>query len=149
MADFSFNDLDAGLVETVTNLLAEGLTDLVRVGTETDLSFSGSFVWVLACSIAQGSLTLNPEISDVVLNLEHGLSSVINAPDNNALNFNRGAISVIDLDAAGLKVANTERHGRLGVEWVDPPEAGIAHCANILAAELADVCVVGRDDHHT
>ena len=51
---------------------------------------------------------MNPQVNLIVLDFERGFGGVMDAPYNDALNLDRGAISIIDLDATGLKIVDTE-----------------------------------------
>ena len=78
-----------------------------------------------------------------------GLVDVLDLPDEDETYEDGIAVAVIDLDGVHVDIAGSERDFLLGVERIDPEEAGAGEGSAVFAEEDHCPGLVRLEDHET
>jgi hypothetical protein len=88
--------------------------------------------------VADRGLGLHLDVVLVVVDLEHRLRAVVDAPDHHGADLDRVAALVVDLQRRGVEVAAAQRDLALAVERVGPAQAFGAVGTGVLAEQQHD-----------
>ena len=168
MADACLDYFHAGFVEPFLDVLPKLIADFDRVATQRDFVVL-TVVRVPACQTAKCRFTLCGHEVLIIVDFKQCFSRVDNFPDNHGGDLDRVAITVIDLrratrrpalvlqylphlvlrfrsrDAAGFKVADTQRDLFLRIERIDPEESGFLHGSAVAAKQQHDSRIIRCD----
>ena len=149
------------LVEFLDQLAVDGIASAAQ-GNGVGLLYAEVVVGVVAGHLAQGRVALYADeglegchyaffVDGDVLGvyLEDGLVDVLDLPYEDEADEDGVAVAVIDLDGVHVDVAGAERDFLLGVEGIDPEEAGAGEGAAVFAEEYHGPGLVRLKDHET
>ena len=143
VADARLDDLDAGLLEAVLDLVRSWSAISTGFDAQRDVALVVRVVRMRRGEIAQRGLGLDVDEVLVVVDLEQRLGGVGDLPDDDRGDLDRVAVVVVHLELGGLEVADADRHLWSLRERIDPSQAVIVHRPVVLAEQHHDACLVG------
>jgi hypothetical protein len=124
VADACFDDLDAGLLQPVVDLLAQPVSDLTDGKAQRNALIIMGIIGIAGRQDPHRSLALYVNEVLIVVHIENGLKGLNDPPHHDRGDLDRIAVAIVHLEFAALEIAHPQRQLAPGGQGVNPPEPG-------------------------
>ena len=140
--------IDPRRLKSFLELSLEGAADFVGVRAQRDRALRIVVVGVVVGQVAQRGLALDGYELLVILDVEHGLGRVDDAPDDDRGDLDRIPTRVVHLDPVALEVPHPQQDplSPQHRKRVDPPQTGLGERPDVAAEQDQQARLVGLHD---